>query len=42
MGAILLLESRAEKLRALLSMKASMLDYCLPDDGEDAVARCDI
>lgn len=42
MGAILLLESRAEELRALLSTKASGLAYCLPDDGYDAVARCDI
>lgn len=42
MEAILLLESRAEELRALLSTKASGLAYCLPDDGEDAVARCSI
>ncbi|MFB6435077.1 MAG: D-2-hydroxyacid dehydrogenase [Candidatus Malihini olakiniferum] len=42
MVAILLLESRAEELRALLSTKASGLDYYFPDDGEDAIARCDI
>ncbi|MFB6421687.1 MAG: D-2-hydroxyacid dehydrogenase [Candidatus Malihini olakiniferum] len=42
MKAILLLESRAEKLRALLSMKSSGLIYCFPDDGKDAIARCDI
>ncbi|MGK2960400.1 MAG: D-2-hydroxyacid dehydrogenase [Candidatus Malihini olakiniferum] len=42
MGAILLLESQAEELRALLSTKASGLVYCLPDEGKDAIERCDI